>query len=85
MILWTSLQSNFWLIGPKFKKKETTKNKCNFCMGDLGGYGIAELPPAGPLFARGPYRALGQKGNPWEIVRNSISTHVTHAEITHMY
>ena len=52
-------------------------------MGDLGGYGIAELPPAGPLFARGPYRALGQKGNPWEVVRNSISTHVTHAEITH--
>ena len=52
-------------------------------MGDLGGYGIAELPPAGPLFARGPYRALGQKGNPWEVVRNSISAHVTHAEITH--
>ena len=50
-------------------------------MGDLGGYGIAELPPAGPLFARGPYRALGQKGNPWEVVRNSISAHVTHAEI----
>ena len=45
-------------------------------MGDLGGYGIAELPPAGPLFARGPYRALGQKGNPWEIVRNSISAQV---------
>ena len=58
--------------------------KCNFCMGDLGGYGIVELPPAGPLFARGPYRALGQKGNPWEVVRNSISTHVTHAEITHL-
>ena len=54
-------------------------------MGDLGGYGIAELPPAGPLFARGPYRALGQKGNPWEVVRNSISAHVTHAEITHFY
>ena len=54
-------------------------------MGDLGGYGIAELPPAGPLFARGPYRALGQKGNPWEVVRNSISTHVTHAEITHLF
>ena len=54
-------------------------------MGDLGGYGIAELPPAGPLFARGPYRALGQKGNPWEVVRNSISTHVTHAEITHFF
>ena len=36
-------------------------------MGDLGGYGIAELPPTGPLFARGPYRALGQKGNPWEV------------------
>ena len=36
-------------------------------MGDLGGYGIAELPPAGPLFARGPYRALGQKGNPREV------------------
>ena len=54
-------------------------------MSDLGGYGIAELPPAGPLFARGPYRALGQKGNPWEVVRNSISTHVTHAEITHLY
>ena len=53
-------------------------------MGDLGGYGIAELPPTGPLFARGPYRALGQKGNPWEVVRNSISTHVTHAEITHI-
>ena len=52
-------------------------------MGDLGGYGIAELPPAGPLFALGPYRALGQKGNPWEVVRNSISAHVTHAEITH--
>ena len=52
-------------------------------MGDLGGYGIAELPPAGPLFARGPYRALGQKGNPWEVVRNSISARVTHAEITH--
>ena len=52
-------------------------------MGDLGGYGIAELPPTGPLFARGPYRALGQKGNPWEVVRNSISAHVTHAEITH--
>ena len=52
-------------------------------MGDLGGYGIAELPPAGPLFARGPSRALGQKGNPWEVVRNSISAHVTHAEITH--
>ena len=52
-------------------------------MGDLGGYGIGELPPTGPLFARGPYRALGQKGNPWEVVRNSISTHVTHAEITH--
>ena len=54
-------------------------------MGDLGRYGIAELPPAGPLFARGPYRALGQKGNPWEVVRNSISTHVTHAEITHFF
>ena len=54
-------------------------------MGDLGGYGIAELPPAGPLFARGPYRALGQKGNPWEVVRNSISAHVTHAEITHIF
>ena len=54
-------------------------------MGDLGGYGIAELPPAGPLFARGPYRALGQKGNPWEVVRNSISAHVTHAEITHFF
>ena len=53
-------------------------------MGDLGGYGIAELPPAGPLFARGPYRALGQKGNPWEVVRNSISARVTHAEITHL-
>ena len=53
-------------------------------MGDLGGYGIVELPPAGPLFARGPYRALGQKGNPWEVVRNSISAHVTHAEITHL-
>ena len=52
-------------------------------MGDLGGYGIAELPPTGPLFARGPYRALGQKGNPWEVVRNSISARVTHAEITH--
>ena len=52
-------------------------------MGDLGGYGIAELPPTGPLFARGPYRALGQKGNPWEVVRNSISAHVPHAEITH--
>ena len=50
-------------------------------MGDLGGYGIAELPPTGPLFARGPYRALGQKGNPWEVVRNSISAQVTHAEI----
>ena len=46
-------------------------------MGDLGGYGIAELPPTGPLFA------LGQKANPWEVVRNSISAHVTHAEITH--
>ena len=33
-------------------------------MGDLGGYGIAELPPLGPLFAHGPYRALGQKGEP---------------------
>ena len=33
-------------------------------MGDLGGYGIAELPPTGPLFARGPYRALGQKREP---------------------
>ena len=54
-------------------------------MGDLGGYGIAELPPAGPLFARGPYRALGQKGNPWEVVRNSISAHVTHAEILHFW
>ena len=53
-------------------------------MGDLGGYGIAELPPTGPLFARGPYRALGQKGNPWEVVRNSISAHVTDAEITHL-
>ena len=53
-------------------------------MGDLGGYGIAELPPTGPLFARGPYRALGQKGNPWEVVRNSISAHFTHAEITHL-
>ena len=51
-------------------------------MGDLGGYGIAELPPAGPLFALGPYRALGQKGNPWEVVRNSISAQVTHAEIS---
>ena len=51
-------------------------------MGDLCGYGIAELPPAGPLFARGPYRALGQKGNPWEVVRNSISARVTQAEIT---
>ena len=55
----------------------------NFCMGDVGGYGIAELPPAGLLFACGPYWALGQKGNPWEVVRNSISAHVTHAEITH--
>ena len=54
-------------------------------MGDLGGYGIAELPPAGPLFARGPYWALGQKGNPWEVVRNSISAHVPHAEITHFW
>ena len=50
-------------------------------MGDLGGYGIAELPSAGPLFAHGPYRALGQKGNPCDVVRNSISAHVTHAEI----
>ena len=54
-------------------------------MGDLGGYGIAELPPTGPLFARGPYRALGQKGNPWEGVRNSISARVTQAEITHLF
>ena len=46
-------------------------------MDDLGGYGIVELPTAGPLFA------LGQKANPWEVVRNSISAHVTHAEITH--
>ena len=51
-------------------------------MGDLGGYGIAELPPTGPLLARGHYQALGQKGKPWEVVRNSISPHVTHAEIT---
>ena len=50
-------------------------------MGDLGGYGIAELPSAGPLFAHGPYQALGQKGNPCEVVRDSISAHVTHAEI----
>ena len=33
-------------------------------MGDLGGYGIAELPPTCPLFARGPCRALGQKRKP---------------------
>ena len=51
-------------------------------MGDMGGYGIAELPPTGPLLARGHYQALGQKGKPWEVVRNSISAHVTHAEIT---
>ena len=62
MILRTSLQSNFWLIGPKFKKKETTKNKCNFCMGDLGGYGIAELPPAVPFLPAGPTGPLGKKG-----------------------
>ena len=51
-------------------------------MGDLGGYGIAELPPTGPLLAREHHQALGQKGKPWEVVHNSISPHVTHAEIT---
>ena len=43
-------------------------------MGDLGGYGIADQPPAGPHFRP---RALR--------VCNSISAHVTHAEIAFIY
>ena len=46
----------------EIKKRKPQKINAISAWGDLGGYGIAELPPAGPLFARGPYRALGQKG-----------------------
>ena len=36
-------------------------------MGDLGGYGIADQPPTGPHFARGPFGPLGEIGDPWEV------------------
>ena len=42
--------------------------KCNFCMGDLGRNGIADLkhekPPAGPNFRPRALRALGRKLEP---------------------
>ena len=44
--------------------QSSTINKCNFCMGDLGGYGIADQPPAGPHFRPRALRALGRKWEP---------------------
>ena len=37
--------------------------------------------PRVPFLPAGPTGPLGKKGNLWEVVRNSISAHVTHAEI----
>ena len=41
--------------------------------------------PRVPFLPAGPTGPLGKKGNLWEGVRNSISAHVTHAEITHFF
>ena len=46
------------------KMQSSTINKCNFCMGDLGGYGIADQPPAGPHFRPRALRALGRNRGP---------------------
>ena len=68
MFLQTSLQSNFWLTSLQkhfWSVEDFEKNhykKWNFCMGDLGGYGIAELPPAVPFLPAGPTGPLGKKG-----------------------
>ena len=34
----------------------------NFCMGDVGGYGIADFLPRVPFLPRGPVGPAGKKG-----------------------
>ena len=54
----------------------------NFCMGDVGGYGIADYLPRVPFLPKGPVGPAGKKGTRGRQLRNSISTQVTHAEIS---
>ena len=70
--LQTSLQKYFGPTGLKLWSiflGKTLLMKWNFCLGDLGGYGIAYQPPAGPHFRP---RALGRKWGPlggWSAIR----------------
>ena len=82
----TSLQKYFGPTGLKLWSIFLGKiliMKWNFCLGDLGGYGIAYQPPAGPHFRPralpGPWAKMGTLGR---LVCNSISTQVTQAEIS---
>ena len=54
----------------------------NFCMGDEGGYGISDYLPRVPFLPKGPVGPAGKKGTRGRQLRNSISTQVTHAEIS---
>ena len=53
----------------------------NFCMGDAGGYGIADYLSRVPFLPKGPIGPAGKKGTRGRELRNSISAQVTHAEI----
>ena len=54
----------------------------NFCMGYMGGYGIADYLPRVPFLPKGPVGPAGKKGTRGRQLRNSISAQVTHAEIS---
>ena len=47
-------------------KRKGTRTLCgkmgNFCMGDVGGYGIADYLPRVPFLPKGPVGPAGKKG-----------------------
>ena len=49
----------------------------NFCMGDVGGYGIADYLPRVPFLPKGPVGPAGKKGTRGRQLRDSISAQVT--------
>ena len=59
---------NYYFLNFNLKSNNSIY-KCNFCMGDLGKNGIADLkhkkfPPTGPHFRPRALRALGRKWRP---------------------
>ena len=83
----TSLQRNFCLTSPKFFAifsskliKDINEISAWVTWADME---LRSSLPRVPFLPAGPAGPLGKKENLWEVVRNSISAHVTHAEITH--